>query len=83
MTSKKRGSLISRSIASSPPRTGSGTKRHSASATGMPASPISANAQRQLSAVAIQPPKNSPSAEPIGMPSEKIASARARLRGGK
>ena len=36
-------------------------------------------AERQSRWLAIQPPKKTPSAEPIGMPSEKKASARARL----
>ena len=35
-------------------------------------------AERQSRWLAIQPPKKTPSAEPIGMPSEKKASARAR-----
>ena len=36
-------------------------------------------AARQSRWLAIQPPKKTPSAEPIGMPSEKKASARARF----
>ena len=36
-------------------------------------------AERQSRWLAIQPPKKTPSAEPIGMPSEKKASARARF----
>jgi hypothetical protein len=40
------------------------------------------NAARQSTFVAIQPPKKMPSADPIGMPNEKIASARARLSAG-
>jgi hypothetical protein len=42
-----------------------------------------ANAARQSIAVAIQPPKKMPSADPIGMPKEKMASARERCSGGK
>ena len=40
-------------------------------------------ALRQDRCAASQPPKKTPSAEPIGMPSEKKASARERFSRGK
>ena len=77
------GLLAFPSALSCPPRTGSRIASLTSNAAGNPARPTMMKAERQSRWVAIQPPKNTPSAEPIGMPSEKKASARARCAFGK
>ena len=46
--------------------------------TGRPTRPITMKACRQPRLAAIQPPKNTPNAAPIGMPNWKMAKARPR-----
>jgi hypothetical protein len=60
-----------------------GDKHLTSSATGRPASPTIRKAVRQLSSAPASRRRKMPSAEPIGMPSEKKASARARRAFGK
>ena len=58
------------STRSRPPRTGSFTTSLNTGASTTPAAPTLTNAHRQFTYAAINPPNNTPSALPTGMPNE-------------